>query len=263
MAKTTTKKTEPKRFVCRECSKRTHLGETLDSGFFCQACYEAIGLRNDHSDRGHEVPVEGCPACAEEPDEPATPAAPKNRETWLLEAIELLRPIFQERAGAELPERVSVSVGFPGGGSARKHIGECWAAEAVSDGAPAIFISPILDSAPRALETLVHELVHAMGLHGHRADFGKVARAMGLEGKLTATVAGEELVGILNELAEELGPYGHGAITLQAANEKKQSTRMLKVECEETGYKVRLTRKWLDEYGAPLCPCHEERMLEG
>ena len=157
MAKTTTKKTEPKRFVCRECSKRTHLGETLDSGFFCQACYDRLGEENRKADEG----------------EPTTP--PKAREV---------------------------------------------------------------------------------------ADFGKVARAMGLEGKLTATVAGEGLVSILNELTEELGPYGHGAITLQAANEKKQGTRMLKVECEETGYKVRLTRKWLDELGAPLCPCHHEPMPE-
>lgn len=43
---------------------------------------------------------------------------------------------------------------------------------------------------------------------------------------------------------------------------KKQTTRMLKVECPEgSGYKVRLARSWLDSFGAPSCPCHSAVMI--
>lgn len=36
---------------------------------------------------------------------------------------------------------------------------------------------------------------------------------------------------------------------------------MLKVECAlGSGYKARMTRQWLKEFGAPAC--HEERMTE-
>lgn len=34
---------------------------------------------------------------------------------------------------------------------------------------------------------------------------------------------------------------------------KKQSTRLLKAECAECGYVVRVTAKWVNEVGAPRC----------
>lgn len=43
---------------------------------------------------------------------------------------------------------------------------------------------------------------------------------------------------------------------------KKQSTRMIKASCPECGYTVRVTRKWLDTAGAPICPACEEQMKE-
>ncbi|MEY9775597.1 hypothetical protein [Arthrobacter sp. MW3 TE3886] len=48
-----------------------------------------------------------------------------------------------------------------------------------------------------------------------------------------------------------------------ADSAKKQTTRRMKVECAEgSGYKARMTRRWLEEFGAPICPWHEERMIE-
>ena len=44
--------------------------------------------------------------------------------------------------------------------------------------------------------TLVHELVHILAVgveEGHRGKFTKLAKAIGLEGKMTATHAGETL----------------------------------------------------------------------
>lgn len=190
------------------------------------------------------------------------------REEWLVGAVEALRPIFGEH-DAEIPT-VKVSVGWPGGrGKKNAVIGQCWHPDAAKDGAAHIFISPVLDDSVRVLDVLAHELVHAVDHNesGHRGAFAKLAKAIGLEGKMTATVAGDELKGRLTEIAGHLGGYPHGALVSMgdgADGPKKQSTRMLKVECAQgSGYKVRLTRQWLDEYGAPFCPCHEERMIEG
>ena len=43
---------------------------------------------------------------------------------------------------------------------------------------------------------------------------------------------------------------------------KKQSSRLLKAECESCGYTVRVTRKWVDQVGAPHCPTHGEMSLD-
>lgn len=42
-------------------------------------------------------------------------------------------------------------------------------------------------------------------------------------------------------------------------------SRSVKVECPDCDYKVRLARTWLDnaEYGAPECPKHRKRLVEG
>lgn len=182
------------------------------------------------------------------------------REAWLQKAVKAFGPMFAE-VGVNLPPKVQVSVGFPGGGSARTRIGECWHANAAGDKVPHIFISPMLHEPVIVLATLAHELVHAQGAMGHGADFRNVAVGIGLEGKMTATVPGDALIERLKKMADALGEYPHKGLTL--SDRKKQSTRMLKVECVEgSGYKVRLTRTWLDEYGAPFCPCHHETMEE-
>lgn len=41
---------------------------------------------------------------------------------------------------------------------------------------------------------------------------------------------------------------------------RRQTCRLLKVECPTCGYVVRTTRKWLDR-GAPICPTHREPMI--
>lgn len=179
-----------------------------------------------------------------------------NREAWLERACELLRPLLAE-ANIEAPTKLRLSVGFPGGGSPRKRIGECWAAKTASDGVNNIFISPVMQKPNDVLATLVHELIHAADdcKSGHKGAFARMAKNAGLTGKMTATVAGPELTERLTAIAGELGEYPHGAIALTDGPVKKQSTRMLKVECELSGYTVRTTKKWLDEYGTPICPC--------
>lgn len=195
------------------------------------------------------------------------PATFTTREEWLVAAVAALTPLFAA-VEATVPA-VRVSVGWPGGrGKKNAVIGQCWSTAASSDKVAQLFISPVLDDATRVLDVLTHELVHAVDdcQSGHKGAFAKIAKALGLEGKMTATVAGEVLKGTLDEIAATLGDYPHAALAAQADGAdgpKKQGTRMLKVECASgSGYIVRMTRTWIDDVGLPICPCHQAEMVE-
>lgn len=184
------------------------------------------------------------------------------RESWLHKAVSLMVPLF-EAHGYKIPP-IRVSCGWPHSGGTKKNkrtIGQCWAGEASSDGHPQIFISPWLDlpaDPMGVLATLVHEVVHATvgNKEKHGKVFGKCARAVGLEGKLTATVAGAELTVKMLIWLEELGKYPHAKLDLLKSPVKKQSTRMIKMECPECGYVCRTSMKWINEVGPAHCPVH-------
>lgn len=180
------------------------------------------------------------------------------REEWLNRAVKELRRTIFAPAEITIPE-TAVSCGFPGGGSARKRIGECWATRASEAALAQVFVSPVLDEPVDILAVLTHELIHVYDdcENGHKGPFAQVMRLVGLEGKPTATHAGEALKDKLTAVAEKLGAYPHSAINL-SDNAKKQTTRMLKVICPVDDYTVRTTRKWLDELGTPTCPCGEK-----
>jgi hypothetical protein len=187
------------------------------------------------------------------------------REQWLEAAVAELRPLLEE-VGAPVPE-VRVSVGWPSSkATSRKNrtIGECWKRQTAADGISQIFISPTLGGEEQVLGTLVHELIHAWddGKSGHKGNVAKregfrgKATAIGLVGKMTATTVGTELLPKLTAIAEKIGDYPHSPLS-PSGKEKKQTTRMLKLECPEDGYIVRTTAKWLD-MGYPICPCGTE-----
>lgn len=186
-----------------------------------------------------------------------------NREQWLQEATGLIRPWFTGVA-TPLPDVIHCSVGFPSRGALstrRKVIGQCWGCQCSSDGAPHVFISPLLHDPIEVLETLVHEHVHAAvgSAAKHGPLFRRPAVALGLVGKMTATNAGPELRERLNDLVvARLPAYPHPVLT--HVNIVKQATRLLKAQCADCGYTVRVTQKWLSAVGAPLCPCNERPM---
>lgn len=179
-----------------------------------------------------------------------------NREQWLINATDLLREGLFKSEGYTVPA-VKVSVGFPGGGSARKRIGEYWSPKASVDNKGSVFISPILDDASEVLGTLVHELVHAtVGTeHGHGPVFKKCALAVGLTGKMKSTTETAELKAKLKTMVEtQLGIYPHGKLNLKDRPTKKQSTRMIKMECEPCGYIARTARANIIQHGPCICP---------
>jgi hypothetical protein len=163
------------------------------------------------------------------------PMTAMNREDYLSAAIERLAPLLQA-AGAALPQ-VSASCGFPHrGGMAPKHLvlGQHWPGHTTSDPASGsqIYISPLLADGARIMGVLLHELIHAATPGaGHRGAFKHLALAVGLTGKMTATVPGPALTERLRLIAAELGPYPHTPLERHAIAGKKQTTRLRLYEC--------------------------------
>jgi hypothetical protein len=174
------------------------------------------------------------------------------REEWLNQAVEELRPIFDGLH--PLPEKIRVTCGFPSVRSTalKKRIGEHWSPKASEDQTHEILISPVLDNATEVFAVLVHELGHAAtDGDGHQGRFPALMKSLHLEGKPSATFAGEKFKEVYKDLIDGLGEYPHAK--LNVGSYKKQPTRMLKASCPACGYTVRLTAKW-SGLGLPICP---------
>lgn len=183
-----------------------------------------------------------------------------NREAWLTAFTDAARPIF-EAADAPLPATVRCSVGFPSAGRRSKVIGECWAAGATKDGVCEIFIRPSLQSDLTMIAaTHTHELIHAALGHeeGHGKVFKRVATALGLTGKMTATVAGPGWHEWADPILETLGPLP-GASLAEAervGGKKKQTTRMIKLVCDDCDWTCRTAKSNIyDGMSCPLPGC--------
>jgi len=187
----------------------------------------------------------------------------ETREQYLNAAVNLVRLHLQSTANVFVPKDTKVSCGLAGGRIGAKRIGECWSVQCSPDGSTQIFISPEISNPSQVLATLVHECVHAaVGVDKkHGKVFRDAALAGGLVGKMTATIAGDELQAKISTWMGVLGAYPHAGLV--ASMRKKQKTRLVKCQCGECGYTVRTTAKWIDKAGAPLCPCNSEPMNTG
>tara|TARA_R110002020_G_scaffold270096_1_gene485428 strand:- start:306 stop:911 length:606 start_codon:yes stop_codon:yes gene_type:complete len=191
------------------------------------------------------------------------------REAWLARLTDRLRPYFAKH-GYTIPEKVRVSCGWPsrGGLAPQRRVGgQCWYADSSSDNTAEIFISPTIDDKMDVAHILAHELVHAtLGPgFGHGPTFRKCATAIGLEGPMRSTVAGDAFKRAVQPMLNRMGDYGHaslGSKTEVAGAPKKQTARLIKVKCATCDYTVRITRKWLDNPGPPICPTHNKTMVE-
>jgi len=186
------------------------------------------------------------------------------REGWLLDLVEKYRPRFEE-LGFTLPA-LRVGVGFTSTGRRSKRIGECWISSASADGTVEIFLHPSLGNTDEVAHVLAHELIHSVLPEAkHGPEFKKVAHALGLTGKMTATVPGPEFEAYLHTL--DPGDYPHARLAdgTRVAAPPKQATRQRKCVCLNIhcpsigedgieGYICRTTQKWIIEYGAPICP---------
>lgn len=174
------------------------------------------------------------------------------RQRWLESAVAALRPYFAA-AGYTVPDNMRVSIGW-GHGNAEKILGQCWPTEASSDKHHELFVAPSLNNGARIIDVLIHEIIHAVvgTKAGHKGPFKQAAVALGLEGKMTATVGGPAVKEWAAKFVAKNGDYPGGSLNKDKGR-KKQGTRLLKCECGECGYIVRTTAKWIEEKGPPRC----------
>ncbi len=173
------------------------------------------------------------------------------REIWLEAAILEIAPIFA-KAGYAIPV-CKVSCGFTSTGARSGHIGQCWSKKSSSDGVNQIFISPALEDPLEVLDTLVHELVHAVDdcQHKHGKEFKKISKNLGMVGPMRSAGAGPELMKKLKVVANNLGPYPHSRLSVP----KISISRMPRprAQCSNCGFTVPMLKDFL-HYGPPICP---------
>lgn len=188
---------------------------------------------------------------------PLKATKPTTREEWLARFTEAARPLFK-KYGAPLPKKVRCSVGFPSKGVRSSTIGECWSPDQTKDGVSEIFIRPSLqDDSSRIADVLVHELCHAAlpwGT-GHGKAFKLLATSLGLTGKMTATVAGPAFHEWATPIIKELGKFPGAALGGHLeGGKKKQTTRMIKLECDSCDWMCRTTAKHVHpDLSCPSC----------
>lgn len=179
----------------------------------------------------------------------------KTREEWLAYVTNESRPAFKT-AGFPIPKQVRFSIGFTSSGARGRAIGECWTPKASADSHAEIFIKPTESVPDRVGGILWHELVHAAvgNEHGHKGDFKKAINALGFEGKATHALPSEATMRkALRPILKRAGKLPHASLDTMVTTRKKQPTRLLKAQCPECGYVVRVTGKWLQEVGLPYC----------
>lgn len=172
------------------------------------------------------------------------------REQWLNECAamiiaEVIKPAVESEwnptAAKPLPEppyRISVAP------LKAKHLGECFPRSRSEDAHNEIFITAKEADSLEVLDTLVHELIHAYDdcKSGHKHFFAKIARAVGLDGKLTSTHAGPVLKAKLQEYVELFGPIPHAALTLV---NKSRGRNNNKIVCNSCDFKANTSAKWV------------------
>lgn len=192
------------------------------------------------------------------------------REEWLNKAMEhLIDSVFQ---GINVPNNIKVSCGFAGVGKPKKmagfkvHVlGVCCPSELSTGGFTEIFIDPILDESSRVLDVLVHEMIHAIlgSGKGHGKEFKKIALSVGLEGKMTSTVASEALKEKLDKIVEQIGEYPHKAYQLipdekeSDPEEKEKPDKIINLRCQQDKILVKTHESNLIEreliFKCPVC----------
>jgi len=184
------------------------------------------------------------------------------REAYLKAAAVLLYKTLFADNDIPTPEKYRVSCGWPAG--KRKAIGQCFPTTMSSDGHSEMFVSPSRDEIIDVLGILIHEMIHASDdcANGHKGPFRKWAISVGLEGKMTATVVSESLRGYLEKkVIKKLGPYPHAKLA-RGGVIKKQTTRMIKIECRGCGFIARASQTQVDRLAAPApCPVCDSRQL--
>jgi hypothetical protein len=185
------------------------------------------------------------------------------REAWLDQAWAVLTKHFSETTSwpINLPE-VRLSVGFARG----KRPGKKLTAQTIfetEDKKPQVFVTPVATSATAVLTLLVEQIAiirakrYNESLALSQARCGLITASPACP---TTTLAGGNLEKALASIVAKIGTYPHAAVT---SSYTPRDSGGVKVQCSESGYKLRISEKWLAKYGAPICPHCSQRMTVG
>ena len=190
------------------------------------------------------------------------------REAWLNRLVAIFRPFFDKTLGYNLPDRIWISVGKPNKGA--RAIGICHPTRQSDDHGTHIFIHPVLRDEIRVGGIVAHELCHAAldCEGGHGAEFQKLAGAIGLvpgpsararrrhadaPRSWTSTLEGPAFISLMEGIIERIGPYPHAALRQNERRKKRNNQRLLKVICQECGFSLWSSKKWLVKVHTPFC----------
>ena len=199
-----------------------------------------------------------------------------NRETWLNLMIDKAVPLF-DNAGfkiSDIREKLKVSCSFIQGSRGNKlkdAIGVHYNPTISAEGFHEMMIQPSLSDSVQVVGVLIHEMVHSIQTHLHHdkngflsvkphgKEFRKMALAVGLTGKMTATTESPELKIQIEKWIKEVGKYPHSKVNFETR--KKQSTRLLKLTCEHCGFIARASSGAINNFGYPS-HCGDEMIIE-
>ena len=209
------------------------------------------------------------------------------REEWLEEAASIMGPWIDEtqtmsekkKSQRYKAQKVRFSCSLLGAGMTKSSaLAHCHYKQATGNGFHEIRMGVQIDGRKKMIESariadiLLHEMIHTVTFgHGHKGDFRRVAIQVGLKGKMTSTIASEELTAsIIDDVVRVLGKYPHKKVHLTPRGQRGKGSRSIKCLCESEycGLNMRLTRKWIDvcleASGAVKCPnCEGDMWIEG
>lgn len=170
---------------------------------------------------------------------------PMTREQWLgVAAVRLSRTVRAVTGGAEPPENIRFSVGFPkrkrgrGANSPSAGVYSIHASGESTGGFREVFIAPTIGDADAAGAAVLAALIEAATQAAGR-------RAVAVDSAQTAAAARGALGG--------MPEYPHDAMVSAAHLGSASGSRLIKASCPACGYTIRLTRKWIAA-GLPICP---------
>lgn len=196
-------------------------------------------------------------------------AALYTREQWLNEHAGMILDMYAQVMPSNWqPPAVRVSCGWPGiapGGRVDCVKGVCYDTTGSADNTHEIFVSPMLSDRLDVLDTLAHEITHAIAGVSHQHDrlFATYGAKIGLlapDGDRARLCAGDKLRAEFERYLSTAPEYPHASLNPPPPQPGEptptptpQPTRLLKADCEKCGYTIRVTMKWASR-GLPICP---------
>ena len=156
---------------------------------------------------------------------------------------------------------VRIGVGFPSGGARSKRVeGQAFIREASADATYEIIVNVRSANTREVATTVAHELCHVADYNdgskpNHGPSFARYALAIGLGRPMKSTPPTDEFWAWADPILERMGDYPHASLAPNTT--KKQTTRLIKAECNSCGFVFRTTVKWIRAVTILRCPDYD------